>query len=130
VSERRRYIRPPGRWWLRREYFARYTLRELTSVFVLLYALVLLAGLAALSHGAGAYAAYRAALESPVSIALHVAVLIAALYNSITWFQVAPKAMPPVFLGTRPLSDRLIRLGHYVLFLLLSGLLVLFFSAG
>lgn len=124
------YQRPMGRWYLRPFYLFVYTLRELTAVFVLLYALVLLAGLAALAAGPDAWASYRQALTHPLSIGLHGLILVAALYNSMTWFMVAPKAMPAVFIGTRPLPGLLITLAHIVVFLLVSLALLVLAGAG
>ncbi len=124
------YRRPMGRWYLRPFYLFVYTLRELTAVFVLLYALVLLAGLAALAAGPDAWAGYRQALTHPLSIGLHGLILVAALYNSMTWFMVAPKAMPAVFIGTRPLPGLLITLAHIVVFLLVSVALLVLAGAG
>lgn len=122
MSAASRPRRPARAWYLRRAYLLRYTLRELTAVFVLLYALILLAGLAALAAGPEAWDRLLAALASPWSLGLHALLLAAALYNSLTWFQVAPKAMPPIFIGTRQLSDRSITAAHIVVFLLVSVL--------
>lgn len=108
-------------WYLRPEYLLSYTLRELTAVFVLLYAGVLLAGLAALAGGPEAFADYQRALTRPLWIGLHGLMLIAALYNSWTWFRVAPKAMPQIFVGARRLPDRPIVLAHIVAFILVSA---------
>ncbi|MCC5866263.1 MAG: fumarate reductase subunit C [Wenzhouxiangella sp.] len=124
------YQRPMGRWYLRPFYLFVYTLRELTAVFVLLYALILLSGLAALAAGPEAWASYRQALAHPLSIGLHGLILVAALYNSITWFMVAPKAMPALFIGTRPLPGLLITLAHIVVFVIVSVALLVLAGAG
>ncbi|MCH8479473.1 MAG: fumarate reductase subunit C [Wenzhouxiangella sp.] len=124
------YQRPMGRWYLRPFYLFVYTLRELTAVFVLLYALILLSGLAALAAGPEAWASYRQALAHPLSIGLHGLILGAALYNSITWFMVAPKAMPALFIGTRPLPGLLITLAHIVVFVIVSVALLVLAGAG
>jgi len=134
-SERRdgpsgRYDRPMGRWYLRRAYLFRYTLRELTAVFVLIEALILLAGLSALVAGPAAWAGFRETLSHPLMIGLHAILLLAALYNSITWFLVAPKAMPAIFIGTRPVSDRVIVVAHLIVFAILSALIVALLAGG
>lgn len=125
-----RYNRPMGRWYLRRAYLFRYTLRELTAVFVLVFALILLAGLAALVAGPAAWADFLGLLSHPLMIGLHALLLLAALYNSITWFLVAPKAMPAIFIGTRPLSGRVITLAHLLVFAIVSGLIVALLAGG
>lgn len=130
MSPAGRYRRPMGRWYLRPAYLFRYTLRELTAVFVLVYALILLAGLAALVAGPGAWAGFREALSHPLMIGLHALLLVAAVYNSVTWFLVAPKAMPAIFIGTRPLSGRVITLAHLVAFAVVSILTVVALAGG
>jgi fumarate reductase subunit C len=114
-----------GRWYLRPAYLFRYTLRELTAVFVLIQALILLAGLAALVAGPAAWDGFLALLSNPLVIALHVVLLVAAVYNSITWFLVAPKAMPAIYLGTRPVPDRIIVIAHLAAFAIVSALIVI-----
>ena len=125
-----RYHRPMGRWYLRPAYLFRYTLRELTAVFVLVFALILLAGLAALVAGPEAWAGFLGLLSHPLMIGLSAVLLLAALYNSITWFLVAPKAMPAIFIGTRPVSDRVIAVVHLVVFAILSVLIVALLAGG
>jgi fumarate reductase subunit C len=117
-----------GRWFLRPGYLFRYTLRELTAVFVLVAALVLLAGLAALVAGPEAWAGFRAVLAHPLMIGLHAVLLTAALYNSLTWFLVAPKATPAMFIGTRPVPGRVIVLAHLLVFAIVSALIVGLFA--
>lgn len=125
------YERPMGRWYLRPAYLLRYSLRELTAVFVLAAALVFLVGLAALVAGPEAWAAFVARLSSPWMLGLHLVLFLAALYNSVTWFLVAPKAMPAMFIGTRPVPERWIVLGHLLVFLVVSsGVLVLLAGGG
>ncbi|MEE4331055.1 MAG: fumarate reductase subunit C [Wenzhouxiangella sp.] len=125
-----RYDRPMGRWYLRRAYLFRYTLRELTAVFVLVFALILLAGLAALVAGPDTWAGFLGLLSHPLMIGLHAVLLLAALYNSMTWFLVAPKAMPPIFVGTRPVPDRVIVLAHLIVFVIVSVLIVGLLAGG
>ena len=124
------YRRPLGRWYLRPAYLWRYTLREFTAVFVLVYALILLAGIAALAAGPSAWESFLAALSHPLSLALHGLLLAAALYNSLTWFMVAPKAMPAVFIGTRPLSDLAITLAHIAVFVAVSAAILIVMVVG
>lgn len=129
-SSQRVYERPMGRWYLRPAYLFRYSLRELTAVFVLVAALVFLSGLAALVAGPEAWAAFLARLSSPWMIGLHLVLFLAALYNSVTWFLVAPKAMPAMFIGTHPVPERWIVLGHLAVFLVVSSGVLLLFAGG
>lgn len=88
------YVRKvPILWWTRRWVDIRFITRELTSVVVAGYAITLLLYLRAVSAGPEAFKSFSDALMSPWSIALHAFSLMALLYHSITWFNLAPKAM-------------------------------------
>lgn len=118
------------RWYLRNPAFVRYMLREGTALFVLAYALLLLAGLAALASGAQAFARFQTFLHHPLSVIGHLLVLLACIYNTYTWFKVSPKAAPPVYVGGRRLPDAAIIGGQYAAFALVSLLLLLLLAAG
>ena len=59
-------------------------IRESTSVFVGIYAFVLLAGLLSLASGEAAYNDWMAAMTNPLVILFHVVALAAAIYHAIT----------------------------------------------
>jgi fumarate reductase subunit C len=90
----RTYQRPVKVDWLGNPHRLRYMARELTSVFLIAYALVLLVGLWRLSQGEAAFEAWRAALSHPLAIAGHLAILVAAIYHTVSWFEVMPKTLP------------------------------------
>jgi fumarate reductase subunit C len=113
MSARNTYVRPMAGWYRRNPRFMAYILREGTSVFVALYAVILLWGLTALSRGPESFERWLAFLASPLSVLLHLAILAAAVYHSITWFQVAPKATPPLVLGSKRVPDSAIIRGGY-----------------
>lgn len=113
MSARDTYRRSMAGWYRRNPRFTAYMLREGTSVLLGLYALLLLWGLAALAGGAESYQGWLAFLSSPWSVLLHLLILVAALYHTVTWFQVAPKASPPIHIGGKPLPDRTIIGGGY-----------------
>ncbi|MGB1142366.1 MAG: hypothetical protein ACPG1A_15805, partial [Halioglobus sp.] len=121
MSARNTYRRPMTRWYTRNPVFAWYIVRELTAVFLAVYAFVLLAGLVALGRGADSYAAWLAFLSSPPAIALHGIIVVAALYNAYSWFKVSPKAMPPIRIGGRKIPDSAIIGGQYATALLISA---------
>lgn len=97
------YVRPMSWWWTRNPHFVRYMLREASALFLAGYALMLLAGLLCLAWGPNAYAAWRGLLDTPLSLGLHTLALIAALYHSVTWFQVMPKTAPDLPIEPRQL---------------------------
>ena len=65
------------------------------------YALVLLAGVVCLALGEPAWNAWLAAMKSPLSIVLHVALLVGMLCHAWSWFDIMPKTMPLMFVGGR-----------------------------
>jgi fumarate reductase subunit C len=106
-------------WWLKKWTYVTFVLRELTSVFVALFALVTLWLLHAVTRGPEAYADLMARLGRPLWVALHVLTLAFVLFHTITWFHLAPKAMV-VRLGSRRLPDSVVVAAHYALWIVLS----------
>ena len=96
---RRPYIRPMNGWWQRNSFFKLYMLRELTAIAVYIYAVILTVGVLRLSQGEAAWNAWLAALRSPWSIALHLALLALMLVHGYSWFEIMPKTLPPIRLG-------------------------------
>ena len=105
------YTRPMDGWWRKNPYFVRYMIREASSVFLAIYAIVLLVGLLRLVQGEAAYDAWRAALTSPVSILFHWLALLTVGYHAYTWWVVAPKTAPDLRIGGRPLPEMIITAG-------------------
>ncbi|HEY5632666.1 MAG TPA: fumarate reductase subunit C [Burkholderiaceae bacterium] len=99
------YKRPMGSWWRRNSFYSWYMLREASSVFVTVYALVLLTGLWRLTQGQQAYEAWRASLASPLAIVFHLVALWMFLMHASSWFKVMPKTMPFVRVGGKRVPD-------------------------
>jgi fumarate reductase subunit C len=95
-------------WWTRDPFFVRYMAREATAIFVVAYAITLLVGLMRLAQGEAPFEAWVASLRHPGVIALHVALLVAFLYHTVTWFMIMPKTMPPIVVAGRKLAPALI----------------------
>lgn len=108
MAIRRTYVRPMDGWWRRDPFFVRYMAREVTSIFVVAYALILLAGLIRLSQGEEAFGDWLDGLASPASVAFHVVLFAVFAYHTWSWFRIMPKTMPPVIVGGRRLSARAI----------------------
>ena len=116
---------PRVRWFLEHPRYLRYMAREITCLFIGAYTLLLVAGIWRLSEGRAAYEAFLEALKSPLSIAFHMLALGFAIYHSITWFNLTPKALP-VQIGEAFAPDWVITGAHYVIWVLLSlGILLL-----
>lgn len=105
---RRPYLRPMAGWWRKNPFFLRYMLREGTALAVAAYAFVLLAGLVALARGEAAYDSWLQALTTPLSILLHLLMLALMIYHSWSWFDIMPKTMPPLYVGSKRVSAKVI----------------------
>jgi fumarate reductase subunit C len=98
-------------WWRRNPFYLWYMLREASCVFITLYALVLLVGLARLTQGETAFDAWRESLSQPGSVFFHAVAFVLVLYHAWTWFKVMPKTLPFVRLGGRRIPDAMIVTG-------------------
>ncbi len=88
------YYRPMARtWWFSNRAYALFMLRELTSVFIAAYLVIFLLMLHKLALGREAYEAYLRFLSTPGIIVFHVLALAAALFHTITWFNLTPMVM-------------------------------------
>ena len=109
------YVRSMDGWWRRDPYFVRYMIREWSSAFFAIYAIILLVGVYRLSQGEAAYSTWLSALASPASILFHCVMLLFALYHTWTWFKVMPKTMPLIFVNGRKLPPLAITVGGLAL---------------
>ena len=107
-------------WWLESRSYTGFVLRELTSVFVALFAVLLLWQIRALAHGPDAYARVLARLRSPLFVTLNALALAFVLFHSITWFNLAPKAMVVRLKGKR-VPDLLVAGANYAAWVVLSA---------
>jgi fumarate reductase subunit C len=94
-------------------------LRELTVVFICVFLVIYLVELARLARGADAYETLLAKFHSSGWVAFHVLALIAAVYHSVTWFNLAPKIMV-VRVGEERVSPSLIAAVNYGIWLVVS----------
>jgi succinate dehydrogenase subunit C len=118
---RKPYLRvvPRTHWFLRHPRYMRYMAREVTCIFIGIYTVLLLVGLASLAEGRTAYDAFLTSLQSPGSIVFHLTALGFAAYHSVTWFNLTPRALR-VQIGEKFLPDGVIAGAHYALWALLT----------
>jgi fumarate reductase subunit C len=100
----RPFIRPMAGWWRRDPFFVRYMMREATALAVLVYAIVLMVGVVRLAQGEVAWNGWLRALRSPVSLLLHLVLLVSFIVHAHSWFDIMPKTMPIIFVGGRRLA--------------------------
>jgi fumarate reductase subunit C len=85
-----------------------YMAREVTAVFVVAYAVVLLVGLVRLSQGEAAFDGWLQALQSPLSLVFHLVVLATLIYHTWSWFKTMPLTMPVMFVGGKQVQPGVI----------------------
>src|SRR5438876_12333064 len=79
----KQYVRPmPANWWLLKQSYTVFMLREFTELFVAGYAIFLIVMVYRALQVPDVFAAFVAELKSPVSIALHLVVLLMTAYHS------------------------------------------------
>ena len=115
------YIRPMSLWWwLENRAYLKFIIRELTSVFVGIFAVMSLWQLRALSEGPEAYAVFVDRLATPGFALLNGVVLLFVLYHAITWLNLVPTIVV-IRIGGWRAPDRIIAGAHYVLWAALSA---------
>ncbi|MDH4189795.1 MAG: fumarate reductase subunit C [Betaproteobacteria bacterium] len=121
---RRPYVREETfRWIFRHPRYLRYMAREFSCLFIGAWTLVAVVGLGRLSEGQVAWEAFLASLRSPASLVFHFVGLGFALYHSITWFNLTPKALP-MQVGEGFVPNAVIAGAHYLAWAIVSiGLL-------
>ena len=118
---------PPTTWYFRQPRYLRYMSREITSIFIAAYCVLLVVGLQRLSQGPAAWEGFLLALRSPDSIVFHLLALTAAFYHATTWFNATQKAMP-IQIGEGFVPGNIISGAHYAAWAVLS--VAILFVAG
>jgi fumarate reductase subunit C len=117
---RKPYLREEGLSWIfRHPRYLRYMTREFSCLFIGAWTLMLVCALARLSEGPEAWASFLESLKSPLIIAFHVVALAFAVYHSITWFNLTPKALP-LQIGEQFVPDAAISGAHFGAWAVLS----------
>ena len=118
---------PPTSWFFRHPRYMRYMAREVTSIFIGAYCVLLVVGLQRLAAGPAAWEGFLQALRTPASIMFQFLALVAAVYHAATWFNATQKAMP-VQIGEDFVPGNVISGAHYAAWAILS--LVVLYLAG
>lgn len=121
ATKTKEYIRPipAATWWVQRPTYVVFMIREATSLFVGGYALFLLTLVARADDAA----AFAAALQSPLAIALQLLALPMVVFHAVTWFNAAPKALV-LYRGEERVSPAIVGGAHYVAWLVVSGIIL------
>jgi fumarate reductase subunit C len=108
-------------WWMGERQYLKFILRELSSVFVALFVVMTLFQLSALKDGPDAYVEFQRTMQSPLVIALSAIGFLFIVFHTITWFNLAPSAMP-VRLGGKRVPGFLVAAPSYVMWILVSAI--------
>ncbi len=121
------YIRevPRASWFLKQPRYIRYMAREVTSLFIGAYTLMLVIAIKRVAEGPDAFQNFLEILYSPLGILFNISTLLAALYHSTSWFNVTPQAMP-IQWGEEFVSGRIIVGAHYIIWIAISILILVF----
>lgn len=101
-------------WWNRRWAYRIVLLRELSSVAVAAYIVLLLLLVSQVREGQGAFNDHLDLLKSPLFWVIHAVILGFAQLHSSTWFRLTPKALGSRVAG-KPVPPELLVFGMYVL---------------
>ena len=115
-------VRKPIFWWVRRFSDIRFIFRELTSLAVAYAVILLVVVYRTLLTGPDAYNSLLDTLKHPMWVAINIVALISVLYHSITWFNLAPRAIV-VRLGKWRIPDLLIAGSNYVAWFAISAVI-------
>ena len=107
-------------WWLQKRVYFNFILRELTCVFVGVFAVLTLLQIRALANGPDAYAEFINRLKTPGFILFNSVGLAALLLHGVTWFKAVPTTMIIRFGETR-VPDQVIAGLHYVGWMVVSA---------
>ena len=121
--------RLPVTWWVRRPNYVRFMLREVSSVFIAVFLVVLLVQLHRVAQGPEAYTAVLATLRTPGWILFHVVALAFAIYHSVTWLNLTG-VVQVVRFGEQQVPPRLVAAAGFVAWGVVSLALLWVFLGG
>jgi fumarate reductase subunit C len=110
-------------WWTHRWVHIKFISRELTSMFVAFYSILFLFFINAVSSGPTEYDAFLEKLESGGFIAFHIIAFLILIFHSVTWFNLAPKAMV-VKIGKQRVPGVVVALSNYAGWVFISILII------
>jgi fumarate reductase subunit C len=110
----------PTTWWLRNPRYFLYMLREVTSIFVFLYALAFAVQFFLLADR-GMFDAFRALFTSPVFRAFTGVVLVMAVVHGITWWSLNARVFQIRLAGRPPLPPVVLFAGGVLAWIVVSG---------
>ena len=112
-------------WWLEKLAYGKFITREMTSVAVGYAAVLLIVQVWVLSRGEQAYERFLHFMQSPAVLVFHGVVLLFLLFHTVTWLNLAPKALV-LHVRRKRVPDAAVLAGHYAAWLVATALSVWF----
>ena len=106
-------------WWMKGRFNLAFVVRELSSIFIAWFVIFVLVLARSVSLGAYAYDQFLTWARNPGIVALNAVALLFVVFHAITWFNLAPQAMP-VRLRGKPVPGVLIAAGNYAAWAVVS----------
>ena len=107
-------------WWLWKWSYAKFVLREISSIFVAWFVVLTLVQISCLSKGPAAYAEWQERMRNPLLIALNAVTFFFVVVHAITWFNLAPRAMV-LHVGGKRVPDLVIATANYLAWAVVSA---------
>ena len=107
-------------WWLSRRAYFLVFLREITSIFIAAYTVLLIILIGKLGGDKTSYDAYFSFFISPGLLVFHVVAFMFAVIHSITFFNLIPKGIA-IRIGDRRVHPDLISASHYGAWVVVTG---------
>ncbi|MDH2927394.1 fumarate reductase subunit FrdC [Lonepinella koalarum] len=122
ASKRNKYHREmTATWWKKWNFYQFYMLREATAFSAVWFCLVLLYGIISLGSENGFVENFIPFLQNPIVIILNLISVAASILHSVTFFHMSGEVMS----GTLGVKSELIRKGFYVIFAVVSVVLLI-----
>lgn len=99
-------------WFLTNVRYKHYMSHEISSLFVAIYAVILIFGLFALGNGPEAWQGWVGFCTSWYGVILHLIILAFSIIHTTAWFKAVPQAMR-IQRGTEFVDGKLIVGAHY-----------------
>ena len=115
-------VRMSTYWWLDKWAYLKFTLREISSVFVAWFVIETLLQINALNGGPASYTQFQEFFRHPLVIVLNVISLFFVIFHTVTWFNLAPKAMA-VRMGGKRVPNALISGPNFAAWVVVSVVL-------
>jgi len=110
----------PILWWTRRRSYLLFVIRELSSVFVAWFVVFLLLLVVAVARGDDAYQSFLDWAANPVVLVVNIVALLFIVFHTVTWFNLAPKAMVVNVRGKR-IPPTLVAVAHFGAWVVVSA---------